>query len=144
MNKKTVRLVREINKDPSGVLVQAELTKDNKYPRVIQYGADLFMLSEDTRLQEAPTYFLHVPPKAEPFGAFGGGGVNEGFVKLEATRPLQQAYFDGVIARLDRSLSEFVLMKKYELDEANRQTMKHHAEDLHAAADAILGKVSAV
>ena len=38
--------------------------------------------------------------------------------------------FDGVIGRLDRLLSEFLLLTKSPIDEADRQTLKHHANDL--------------
>lgn len=49
--------------------------------------------------------------------------------------------FDSMIGRLDRLLSEFLIAAKSDLDDADRQTIKHHADDLigvgHAAIDAI-------
>lgn len=38
--------------------------------------------------------------------------------------------FDVMIGQLDRLLSEFLLAAKSDLDEADRQTIKHHADDL--------------
>lgn len=39
--------------------------------------------------------------------------------------------FDEMIGRLDRLLSEFLIeAARPELDEADRQTIKHHADDL--------------
>lgn len=38
--------------------------------------------------------------------------------------------FDQVIGRLDRLLSEFLLLTQAPVDEADRQTLKHHADDL--------------
>lgn len=39
--------------------------------------------------------------------------------------------FDEMIGRLDRILSEFLIeAARSELDEADRQTVKHHADDL--------------
>lgn len=38
--------------------------------------------------------------------------------------------FDGVIGRLDRILSEFLLLSEGPLDDADWQTIKHHAGDL--------------
>ena len=47
--------------------------------------------------------------------------------------------FDFRIGRLDRSLSEVLeLAETPDLDEPDRQTLKHHAEDLHGVADKIL------
>lgn len=37
---------------------------------------------------------------------------------------------DLTIGRLDRLLSEFLLLAEGDLDEADRQTIKHHADDL--------------
>lgn len=42
----------------------------------------------------------------------------------------EREQFDGVIGRLDRLLSEFLLLTKAPADEADRQTLKHHADDL--------------
>lgn len=38
--------------------------------------------------------------------------------------------FDSVIGRLDRILSEFLLLSNLALDQADLQTIKHHAGDL--------------
>lgn len=38
--------------------------------------------------------------------------------------------FDLVIGQLDRVLSEFLTLYSPGLDEADRQTLKHHADDL--------------
>ena len=38
--------------------------------------------------------------------------------------------FDSMIGRLDRCLSEFLSAAATELDEPDRQTIKHHADDL--------------
>lgn len=38
--------------------------------------------------------------------------------------------FDNVIGRLDRVLSEFLCLYDAGLDEPDRQTLKHHADDL--------------
>jgi len=38
--------------------------------------------------------------------------------------------FDLVIGRLDRVLSEFLCLYESDLDEPDRQTLKHHADDL--------------
>lgn len=38
--------------------------------------------------------------------------------------------FDRTIGRLDRVLSEFLALYSSDLDEADRQTLKHHADDL--------------
>lgn len=53
---------------------------------------------------------------------------------------MNQTDFDLRIGQLDRLLSKLVLWGKSEgdLDEANRQTLKHHAEDMIAAGDKIL------
>lgn len=40
----------------------------------------------------------------------------------------------GVIGRLDRCLSEVLLLAAEDLDEADRQTLKHHADDLVGVA----------
>jgi len=47
--------------------------------------------------------------------------------------------FDITIGRLDRVLSKLVLCgKDPALDEADKQTLKHHAEDMIAAGQKIL------
>ncbi len=43
---------------------------------------------------------------------------------------ISQREFDNCIGRLDRVLSEFLLLYSDTADEANRQTLKHHADDL--------------
>ena len=40
--------------------------------------------------------------------------------------------------KLDRSISELVVLSKLYLDDADWQTLKHHAIDMQAAANAIL------
>ncbi len=42
----------------------------------------------------------------------------------------QREYFDGVIGRLDRSLSEFLSLFTGDNDSPDEQTLKHHADDL--------------
>jgi hypothetical protein len=55
-----------------------------------------------------------------------------------------QDLFNSTIGQLDHVLSLLVLhAKKGDLDEANRQTLKHHAEDMIAAGQCILGKLGA-
>ncbi len=47
--------------------------------------------------------------------------------------------FDAMIGKLDRLLSEFLIEAKSEtLDEADLQTIKHHAEDLIGVGKAAL------
>lgn len=41
-----------------------------------------------------------------------------------------QDEFDQTIGKLDRVLSEFLALYDANLDEPNRQTLKHHADDL--------------
>lgn len=56
-----------------------------------------------------------------------------------------QKLFDLTIGRLDHVLSLLVLAAKSgQLDEPNRQTLKHHAEDMIAAGQCILGKLGGV
>lgn len=52
----------------------------------------------------------------------------------------KQAEFDLTIGQLDRLLSKLVTWGKGcdDLDSYNRQTLKHHAEDMQAAAEKIL------
>ena len=53
-----------------------------------------------------------------------------------------QDNFDLMIGRLDRVLSVLVNhAKNDDLDPPNRQTLKHHAEDMAAAAECILDKL---
>ena len=47
--------------------------------------------------------------------------------------PTRREIFDHMIGRLDRVLSEFLATAEephFELDRADRQTLKHHADDL--------------
>jgi hypothetical protein len=54
----------------------------------------------------------------------------------------KQEQFDLVIGRLDRILSEFLLLHHPEfLDEANKQTLKHHADDLIGVGQAMNEKL---
>lgn len=46
-----------------------------------------------------------------------------------------------VIGKLDRALSELKLLSKQQLDEADRQTLKHHAEDCVLLGSYILKKM---
>lgn len=47
--------------------------------------------------------------------------------------------FDLTIGRLDRLLSELITWSDFEdLDPADAQTLKHHADDLRGVADKIL------
>ncbi len=48
---------------------------------------------------------------------------------------------DATIGRLDRLLSEFLVLAESELDEADRQTLKHHADDLIGVGNAALKKL---
>jgi hypothetical protein len=48
---------------------------------------------------------------------------------MSEQKPTRQE-FDEVIGRLDRLLSEFLILTKAQIDEADRQTLKHHADDL--------------
>ena len=54
--------------------------------------------------------------------------------------------FNTAIGQLDRSLSVMMewgrAAERGELDSADLQTLKHHAEDMIGAANAILGRVS--
>jgi hypothetical protein len=50
--------------------------------------------------------------------------------------------FDGMIGRLDRLLSEFLAAARGELDEADRQTIKHHADDLIGVGNAALKAIA--
>lgn len=51
---------------------------------------------------------------------------------------VEQTDLDSTIGRLDHVLSKLVLWSKAQLDEPNRQTLKHHAEDMIAAGQKIL------
>lgn len=50
-------------------------------------------------------------------------------------------HFDNVIGRLDRVLSEFLDLYNQNLDEPDRQTLKHHADDLVGVGNSMLTKV---
>lgn len=54
---------------------------------------------------------------------------------------VNQDSFDLTIGRLDRVLSEMMDYSRVNLDSPNRQTLKHHAEDLVAAGQAILKRL---
>lgn len=60
--------------------------------------------------------------------------------RLAATRLRDD--FDLTIGRLDRLLSEFLLLAESQLDEADRQTIKHHAEDLISVGSAALKRLT--
>lgn len=51
--------------------------------------------------------------------------------------------FDSVIGRLDRVLSEFLLLSNLALDQADLQTIKHHAGDLIGVGKKALANISA-
>jgi len=53
------------------------------------------------------------------------------------TRP-----FDNMIGRLDRILSEFLVVAEQPMDEADRQTIKHHADDLIGVGSAALKRIA--
>ena len=48
---------------------------------------------------------------------------------------------NGTIGRLDRLLSEFLLLTEKPIDEADAQTLKHHADDLIGVGNAALNKL---
>lgn len=50
--------------------------------------------------------------------------------------------FDTMIGRLDRLLSEMMEAKRGTLDLADKQTLKHHAEDMIACGQSILRSIS--
>lgn len=50
--------------------------------------------------------------------------------------------FDMRIGRLDRCLSEFLDLFSDEIDEPDRQTLKHHADDLIGVGGSMLKKLS--
>lgn len=52
--------------------------------------------------------------------------------------------FDSRIGRLDRCLSEFLDLFSESIDEPDRQTLKHHADDLIGVGGAMLEKLSKV
>lgn len=58
--------------------------------------------------------------------------------------PEEARPFDVTIGRLDRVLSELMEAKRSPLDAADAQTLKHHAEDMRAAADSILRALAGV
>src|SRR5688572_30058428 len=49
--------------------------------------------------------------------------------------------FDARIGRLDRCLSEFFGLFSAGIDEPDRQTLKHHADDLIGVGNAVLEKL---
>lgn len=56
---------------------------------------------------------------------------------------INQKDFDLMIGSLDRILSEMAGWARNlnELDEANKQTLKHHADDMMIAAESIMNKL---
>lgn len=52
-----------------------------------------------------------------------------------------RAQFDIMIGRLDRILAEFLDSLKPTLDESDRQTLKHHADDLIGVGQAMLKRL---
>lgn len=64
--------------------------------------------------------------------SFGIDGLPIG----DGCRPL-----DKMIGKLDRLLSEFLIAAESQLDEADRQTLKHHADDLIGVGTAALKKL---
>lgn len=58
---------------------------------------------------------------------------------MSTLRQENREYFDGMIGRLDRILSEFLEAARSEgLDRADLQTLKHHADDLIGVGQAAL------
>ena len=53
-----------------------------------------------------------------------------------------RAKFNRMIGDLDRALSEFLVASERELDEADRQTMKHHCDDLIGVANKALEQIA--
>lgn len=49
--------------------------------------------------------------------------------------------FDLRIGKLDRCLSEFLDLYSTEIDEPDRQTLKHHSDDLIGVGSAMLEKL---
>ena len=49
--------------------------------------------------------------------------------------------FDARIGRLDRCLSEFLDLFSIDIDEPDRQTLKHHADDLIGVGNSMLEKL---
>lgn len=58
------------------------------------------------------------------------------------TSPSDRADFDLMIGRLDRLLSEFLVVAETDLDEADLQTIKHHADDLIGVGNAALKRIA--
>lgn len=50
--------------------------------------------------------------------------------------------FDARIGRLDRCLSEFLDLFSVTIDEPDRQTLKHHADDLIGVGNSMLKKLN--
>lgn len=50
--------------------------------------------------------------------------------------------FDARIGRLDRCLSEFLDLFSTTIDEPDRQTLKHHADDLIGVGESMLKKLN--
>lgn len=56
---------------------------------------------------------------------------------------IDRAEFDARIGRLDRCLSEFLDLFSSDIDNPDRQTLKHHADDLIGVGNAMLEKIGA-
>lgn len=65
----------------------------------------------------------------------------EGHGEGEAAVSERPRKFDVMIGELDRLLSEFLLAAESPADEADRQTIKHHADDLIGVGGAALKKI---
>jgi hypothetical protein len=50
--------------------------------------------------------------------------------------------FDARIGRLDRCLSEFLDLFSTAIDEPDRQTLRHHADDLIGVGNSMLKKLN--
>jgi hypothetical protein len=61
-------------------------------------------------------------------------------VGREATMKTREQ-FDAVIGKLDRCLSEFLDLYEKTLDNPDRQTLKHHADDLIGVGGAMLERL---
>lgn len=68
-----------------------------------------------------------------------GRPTEEGLRILKAAEG--RDYFDAVIGRLDRLLSEFLELHNSYLDQADTQTLKHHADDLIGVGQVMLKKL---
>lgn len=55
---------------------------------------------------------------------------------------IDRGEFDLRIGKLDRCLSEFLDLFSFDLDEPDKQTLKHHSDDLIGVGNAMLEKLS--